>query len=360
MAQTLRTYKGKTSTSCPNVSDWLAAYEGADEVYAITITGTLSGSYNAAQLAAELFNAFDDEILRPCGCDLLLPPGMVIVNFNKIIQDIFRLLRMGKPQRQLQQAAFLGIRPRYAQAAQHLGAGLLDGEAFHENGPAYAAGRKMGRSPHGYRGEGKLQRDAEFSSKSGFPSSLFPVGQGKFPAVQRSNRQGTRLEIHFFPKFHLQGSRMVKLYFPDIPLFPIRNAELQSLHDAPHHLRGLDHIALIRKIGFPRPDAQIGKNDFRNLGIFLLVVPQHDAGGLLIQISLPRENEISPGSAQQSGRQNPEPIPSGRGKNEPEGKNIVVLRLYNGNGHEEKSNATGYRLMAMTAIIRDRPERPHA
>ena len=36
MAQTLRTYKGKTSTSCP-----------------ITITGTLSGSYNAAQLAAE-------------------------------------------------------------------------------------------------------------------------------------------------------------------------------------------------------------------------------------------------------------------------------------------------------------------
>ena len=53
MAQTLRTYKGKTSTSCPNVSDWLAAYEGADEVYAITITGTLSGCYNAAQLAAE-------------------------------------------------------------------------------------------------------------------------------------------------------------------------------------------------------------------------------------------------------------------------------------------------------------------
>ena len=53
MAQTLRTYKGKTSTSCPNVSVWLAAYEGADEVYAITITGTLSGSYNAAQLAAE-------------------------------------------------------------------------------------------------------------------------------------------------------------------------------------------------------------------------------------------------------------------------------------------------------------------
>lgn len=53
MAQTLRTYKGKTSTSCPNVSDWLSAYEGADQVFAITITGGLSGSYNAAQLAAD-------------------------------------------------------------------------------------------------------------------------------------------------------------------------------------------------------------------------------------------------------------------------------------------------------------------
>ena len=53
MAQTLRTYKGKTSTSCPNVGDWLAAYGDAEEVFAVTITGTLSGSYNAAQLAAE-------------------------------------------------------------------------------------------------------------------------------------------------------------------------------------------------------------------------------------------------------------------------------------------------------------------
>ena len=51
MATTLRTYKGKTSTSCPNIGDWLEAYEGADEIYAITITGTLSGSCNAAQLA---------------------------------------------------------------------------------------------------------------------------------------------------------------------------------------------------------------------------------------------------------------------------------------------------------------------
>ena len=53
MAETLRTYKGKTGTSCPNVSDWLAACEGAEQVFIITITGTLSGSYNAALLAGE-------------------------------------------------------------------------------------------------------------------------------------------------------------------------------------------------------------------------------------------------------------------------------------------------------------------
>ena len=57
MARTLRTYKGRTSTSCPNVADWLAAYEGAEQLFVVTITGTLSGSYNAAQLAAEEYKA---------------------------------------------------------------------------------------------------------------------------------------------------------------------------------------------------------------------------------------------------------------------------------------------------------------
>ena len=57
MARTLRTYKGKTTTSCPNVADWLAAYEGADEIFVVTITGTLSGSCNAAKLAGEEYKA---------------------------------------------------------------------------------------------------------------------------------------------------------------------------------------------------------------------------------------------------------------------------------------------------------------
>ena len=53
MARELRTYKGKSSTSCPNVGDFLAAYAGADEIFVVTITGTLSGCCNAARMAAE-------------------------------------------------------------------------------------------------------------------------------------------------------------------------------------------------------------------------------------------------------------------------------------------------------------------
>ena len=57
MATALRTYKGKTSTSCPNVVDWLSAYEGAEQLVVIPITGTLSGSFNAALLAGEEYGA---------------------------------------------------------------------------------------------------------------------------------------------------------------------------------------------------------------------------------------------------------------------------------------------------------------
>ena len=55
MVNDLRTVKGKTSTSCPNIYEWKMAMEGADAVFAITITSNLSGSYAAAlQAKAEL------------------------------------------------------------------------------------------------------------------------------------------------------------------------------------------------------------------------------------------------------------------------------------------------------------------
>lgn len=55
MVEDLANYKGKSSTSCPNADDWLSAFGDAKWVFCVTITGTLSGSYNAAQTAAKLY-----------------------------------------------------------------------------------------------------------------------------------------------------------------------------------------------------------------------------------------------------------------------------------------------------------------
>jgi DegV family protein with EDD domain len=52
MIADLRAYSGKSSTSCPNPQEFLAAFGEAKYVFCITITGGLSGSHNAALIAA--------------------------------------------------------------------------------------------------------------------------------------------------------------------------------------------------------------------------------------------------------------------------------------------------------------------
>ena len=53
MLKGLKEYKGKSSTACPSVGDWLDAFGDADEVLGVTITSNLSGCYNASQVAAK-------------------------------------------------------------------------------------------------------------------------------------------------------------------------------------------------------------------------------------------------------------------------------------------------------------------
>ena len=55
MVADLKVHKGKSGTSCPNVGEWLEAFGDAEYVFGITITKHLSGSYNAAQQAAETY-----------------------------------------------------------------------------------------------------------------------------------------------------------------------------------------------------------------------------------------------------------------------------------------------------------------
>ena len=52
MTQDLLAYSGRSSTACPSVGDWIASFEEAEEVFCVTITSQLSGSYNAAAIAA--------------------------------------------------------------------------------------------------------------------------------------------------------------------------------------------------------------------------------------------------------------------------------------------------------------------
>ena len=55
MVEGLRNHKGKSGSACPNVGEWLEAFGDAEYVCGITITKHLSGSYNAAQQAAQIY-----------------------------------------------------------------------------------------------------------------------------------------------------------------------------------------------------------------------------------------------------------------------------------------------------------------
>ncbi len=55
MMDYLSGYKGKSRTSCPNTEEYISAFGDADEIFCITITKNLSGSFNAASAAAEKY-----------------------------------------------------------------------------------------------------------------------------------------------------------------------------------------------------------------------------------------------------------------------------------------------------------------
>jgi DegV family protein with EDD domain len=53
MIEYLLSYKDRSYTSCPSTESWLQAYEGGDEIYVITLTSNISGTYNSACAAKE-------------------------------------------------------------------------------------------------------------------------------------------------------------------------------------------------------------------------------------------------------------------------------------------------------------------
>ena len=91
MISYLKNYKGRSSTACPCVADWLAAFDDADSVFCFTITSTLSGSYNAARLAKE-----DYEAAHPGRCVYLLDTLSTGGEMKLLVERTEQLLARGE------------------------------------------------------------------------------------------------------------------------------------------------------------------------------------------------------------------------------------------------------------------------
>lgn len=59
---TLKGIKAPTSSACPSPNDWMNAFTGADEIFVLTITSGLSGTYNSAVQAATIFQETHPEV----------------------------------------------------------------------------------------------------------------------------------------------------------------------------------------------------------------------------------------------------------------------------------------------------------
>ncbi|MBQ4543926.1 MAG: DegV family protein [Clostridia bacterium] len=91
MMQDFANSKEKSSTSCPNISEWSDAFFGADEIFAITISSNLSASYSCAVNAKEQYLSTHSDA-KICIIDSLsVGPEMEL-----IVQKILELKNAGK------------------------------------------------------------------------------------------------------------------------------------------------------------------------------------------------------------------------------------------------------------------------
>lgn len=79
MVADLRVYKGKSGSSCPNVGEWMEAFGEAEEVFGVTITKHLSGSYNAARQAAESYMEENPDRKAFIFDSLTAGPGLMLI-----------------------------------------------------------------------------------------------------------------------------------------------------------------------------------------------------------------------------------------------------------------------------------------
>ena len=78
MMKELAAYKGRSGTACPSVGEWLEAFGQAENVFAVTITSSLSGCYNSCVQAKAAYEETPGR--RVCCLDTLSTgPEMVLI-----------------------------------------------------------------------------------------------------------------------------------------------------------------------------------------------------------------------------------------------------------------------------------------
>ncbi len=90
MMETLYATKSSAGSSCPSPDAFLQAYQGAENVIAMTITGSLSGSQNSAQLAKNLLLE-ENPVVNVHVIDSLSAGG----EMDLIVLELIRLIEAG-------------------------------------------------------------------------------------------------------------------------------------------------------------------------------------------------------------------------------------------------------------------------
>ena len=96
MLKDLKEYKGKSSTACPGISDWVDAFGDADTVFGVAITSNLSGCYNAAAIAADEYMSSNpdakvfilDSLSTGPEMQLILEKYQDLINEGKAFEEI--------------------------------------------------------------------------------------------------------------------------------------------------------------------------------------------------------------------------------------------------------------------------------
>ncbi len=79
MLEYMRSYGGRSSTSCPSVGDWLTAFGDAQYIFTVSITSALSGAHNAAQQAAHIYTEEHPDRRVCCIDSLSTGPEMALI-----------------------------------------------------------------------------------------------------------------------------------------------------------------------------------------------------------------------------------------------------------------------------------------